>query len=63
MVEYIGIKVHSYCEKCDTISETYTDMELCEFNNLHNIDPDTYEMTEDGEYILNHAQICNYCTG
>jgi hypothetical protein len=40
------------------MSEVYTEMERYEFNNLHNIDPETYEITEDGEFILNHEQKC-----
>jgi hypothetical protein len=40
------------------MSEVYTEMEIVEFNNLHNIDPETYEITEDGEFILNHEQNC-----
>lgn len=57
-MDKIGVTVHSYCDKCDKMSEVYTDMEIVEFNNLHNIDPETYEITEDGEFILNHEQIC-----
>lgn len=61
MMENIGVTVLSYCEKCDMMTEAYAEMQIYEFNNLHNIDPDTYEINEDGDYILNHCQICNTC--
>lgn len=56
----VNVTVHTYCHYCDAVIETYTFMELSEFSELQENDPETYYINEEGEYFINLEKICSH---
>ena len=54
----IPVTVHTYCKHCDMIIETNTSMDVLEFSELQEDDPETYEIVDD-EYFIRQDKICS----
>jgi hypothetical protein len=61
MADNITVTVNTYCKLCDSMSETYYDMEELEFIKQCESNPDEYYI-HDGEFIRNTEQICPSCS-